>query len=64
MKRWYKSRTMWANIITGIVAVTGAMAQFLPMLDNFIEPQMYAYLLAVSSGLNMVLRKVTVKAIG
>lgn len=55
-KPWWKSKTMWFNIL--IAALLGVEMN-IPNLQNFIEPEQYAYLLGAVNIINVVLRTVT-----
>lgn len=60
MKKWYKSKTIWLNII---LALTGAGVLYLPMLETVLPGNTFAIMLFASNAINMVLRKVTTTAI-
>lgn len=55
-KPWWKSKTLWFNIL---VAALLAVEMNLPNLQDFIEPEQYAYLLGAVNLINVVLRAVT-----
>ena len=55
-KPWYLSRTIWANVITAVVAILGVVAG-----QDFItsHPEWVSGLVLASSILNVILRFVT-----
>lgn len=66
MKRWYKSKTMWFNIITGLMSLSALIMQYVDRLG--LEDHQAAYLaialtITVNVG-NAVLRKITTTGIG
>ena len=58
-KKWYKSKTVWFNILTIGGAVLGGMLGILPSFSPLVTEQTYALLLVTVSTLNVVLRAVT-----
>jgi len=60
MKMWYESKTVWFNVLYGVIAVAGlaGFAEFVPT-DNSVE--IVGVLIA---GINIVLRFMTNKEIG
>ena len=59
MKKWYRSKTIWANVIVVVTALAGAIHQFLPDLIGEFDPQVYAGLLFVTGAINLLLRSIT-----
>jgi len=60
MKSWWKSKTVWVNV----VVIAGAMVTVLVGNEWVMsDPQLAGVLLALSGGLNMVLRLFTNEAI-
>lgn len=59
-KRWYLSRTIWANVITALVAILGAIGG-----QSFItnHPEWASGLLLATSILNVILRFVTTEGV-
>lgn len=57
MKRWYKSKTVWINVLTLIAMILGTVAQW-PEVQE-IAPQL-AYALAI---VNVLLRFVTSESV-
>ena len=60
MKSWWKSKTVWVNVVVLVGAVVTVLAGNEWVMSN---PQLAGVLLAVSGGLNMILRLVTKEAI-
>lgn len=60
MKMWYESKTLWFNILYGVIAIAGlgGFAEFMPGEDAV---EIVGVLIAA---INIVLRLVTNKAIG
>ena len=58
-KKWYQSRTMWANLIAGVVTVAGAFGLELG-LDAAAQAQLVAGVMVI---VNLWLRAVTKKRI-
>lgn len=63
-KRWYKSRTMWLNIATVIIAVTAGLPTYLPFLSELISTAVMSKVLFGVGVVNLLLRKITKQAIG
>ena len=57
----YQSKTMWFSLALVIV---GAIADNLPALQAFINPQVYAYTLMIIGVICAILRFVTTQPIG
>ena len=58
-KKWYLSKTLWANLIAGVVTVAGVFGLDLG-LDGEAQAQLVAGILV---GVNLVLRLVTSKSV-
>lgn len=58
MKKWYQSKTIWANIIMAALAVAGELSNVSPISQN---PKIWVSVTAV---LNIVLRLITTQQIG
>lgn len=59
-KPWYASKTVWANIITAIVAIVALLSTTAGVDGQpLIPPVVMPYLLAFTSALNIVLRLLT-----
>lgn len=52
-KKWYKSKTIWVNIIAGVLM---AISNTLPAFEHIFTPEVYTFVLAV---INIGLRIVT-----
>ena len=60
MKRWYQSKTMWANLIAGAVTVAGVFG-----VEVGLTPEAQAQLVAgIMVVINIILRLVTKQRIG
>ena len=55
MKKWYQSKTMWANIIALVIAIIGVVVDS-PMLPRDVVLVLTSIVLPV---LNVILRSVT-----
>jgi hypothetical protein len=53
MKRWWKSKTVWVNIIAVLAGVMGYVAGHEVIQDN---AQFIAMLVAMQGGVNVILR--------
>ena len=62
-KKWYKSKTLWTNFVSGLMAAVGIGALYLPLLEGTTPAHWYAYLLFFFSVANAILRKITKTAI-
>lgn len=61
-KKWYKSKTMWLNILAGAIFFTETAGQVLTGFTSFLGP----YAMPISFGLallNVFLRSVTSKRV-
>ena len=58
-KKWYKSKTMWANIAVGLATLAGVVIEALPILESQITVEAYKGLLFVATFANIDLRKIT-----
>lgn len=60
MKKWYKSKTLWFNIIVaGLIALEASF----PMLQSFFSVNVYAVLATALAVGNAMLRVVTLQGI-
>ena len=60
MKKWYKSKTMWANIVAGAATIAGVFG-----IDIGLTPEAQAQLVAgIMAVVNIVLRIITKEGIG
>ena len=59
-KKWYSSKTVWANVIAGVATLTGIFG-----LDLGLDPETQASLVTgILAVVNIVLRFVTTKPVG
>jgi hypothetical protein len=63
-KAWYKSKTMWVNLLVVGGAVVSGVVGLVPTLQPLVEPNTYALLMFSAGVVNLVLRAVTDTAIG
>lgn len=63
-KRWYKSRTVIANVLAGLMAGASLLAAELPDFKAQLSPRVYLGLAAGLAVLNVWLRMTTVAPIG
>lgn len=57
-KDWYRSKTIWLNIIAGVSAFLA-----LPELQHVLGPDALRYVVLVQAGLNIFLRTITSQGI-
>ena len=57
-KKWFQSRTVWANALMGIAGVITAVTT-----DGNLNPKTVGILATVASFINIVLRMITTKPI-
>ena len=63
-KRWYKSRTMIANMLAGLAAAGTLLAMELPDFKAQLDPRLYLCIAGGLAALNVWLRMSTVAPIG
>lgn len=56
MKPWYKSKTIWFNIL---VAVGTAIEASLSLVQGYFDPRVFLAIIGATAGVNAVLRIVT-----
>ena len=64
MKPWWKSKTIWANVLFILSGALAAAQEFLPMLEGIVPEKYFKIAFFVVCVLNLVLRKVTTEGIG
>ena len=64
MKAWYKSKTMWVNLLIVGGAVVNGVVGLVPTLQPLVEPNTYNLVLFVIGIVNVILRAVTTTAVG
>lgn len=62
-KPWWKSKTIWFNVLTIGGAVVAGAVGLLPTLQPLLSPQVYSITLFVVGMVNVVLRVITDKGI-
>lgn len=62
-KVWWKSRTIWLNVLTVLSALAAAANEFLNVLQVSLSPETYAVSLFVIGALNVFLRTITTQGI-
>ena len=62
-KKWYKSRTVWVNVATVLIAVTAGLPTYLPFLAELISAALMSKILFGVGVVNLLLRKITKQAI-
>ena len=58
-KKWSRSKTIWFNVLTTLVAVLSGIAGLLPTLELVIPSGVYAIMFFAIGVTNIVLRSVT-----
>jgi hypothetical protein len=58
-KPWYKSKTVWFNIITIGGAVAAGVVGLVPALQPLLTPNVYAMTMFIVGTVNIVLRAIT-----
>jgi hypothetical protein len=56
MKKWYKSKTLWFNIL---VAMGAAVETSLTLIQGYFDPRVFLALIGLMAGVNVVLRFLT-----
>ncbi len=56
MKKWYKSKTLWFNIL---VAMGAAIETSLTLIQGYFDPRIFLALIGLTAGVNVVLRFLT-----
>lgn len=59
MKKWWKSKTVWFNIATALIAAGNELAPLLQIMETATAESVRIVLIMASSTGNMVLRIVT-----
>lgn len=58
-KPWYKSKTIWFNVVTVLASLFGALPALLPVVEPLISPAVFSVALFTIGVVNVVLRAVT-----
>lgn len=56
MKKWYKSKTLWFNIL---VAMGTAIEASLTLIQGYFDPRVFLGLIGLTAGVNVMLRFIT-----
>jgi hypothetical protein len=56
MKAWYKSRTLWFNVL---VAMGTAIEASLSLVEGYFDPRVFLAIIGLVSGVNVILRFMT-----
>ena len=56
MKKWYKSKTLWFNVV---VAIGAAVEASLTLVQGYFDPRVFLGLIGLTAGINVVLRFLT-----
>lgn len=59
MKPWYKSKTMWLNIVSAAIVFTDGLAQLITGLTPIIGPELMPWFVFGISLTNVFLRSIT-----
>lgn len=62
-KPWYKSKTIWFNILTIGGAVAAGVVGVVPTLQPLLSPEAYSITLFVVGMVNVVLRAITTEGL-
>ncbi len=60
MKKWYKSKTLWFNIL---VALGTAVEASLTLVQGYFDPRVFLALIGLTAGVNVMLRFITTTAV-
>jgi hypothetical protein len=60
MKKWYKSKTLWFNIL---VAMGTAVEASLTLIQGYFDPRVFLALIGLTAGVNVMLRFITTTAV-
>jgi len=56
MKKWYKSKVLWFNVV---VAIGAAVETSLTLVQGYFDPRVFLALIGLTAGVNVVLRFMT-----
>lgn len=55
-KKWWKSKTLWFNVL---VAIGAAFEAALSVIESYFDPRMYFVIIGLIAGVNVILRFVS-----
>ena len=58
-KQWYRSKTVWFNILTIGGAVLDGVLGLMPSVQSFMAPEVYPFVMLAVGVVNVVLRAAT-----
>lgn len=56
MKKWWKSRVLWFNVL---VAIGTAVEASLSLVQGYFDPRVFLVIIGLVSGVNVILRFMT-----
>ncbi len=60
-KKWYQSKVLWFNVL---IAVGTALEASLSLIQGYFDPRVFLAIIALTSGVNVVLRFATSQGLG
>lgn len=60
MKRWYKSKVLWFNVL---VAIGSAVEASLSLVQDYFDPRVFLAIIGLTAGVNVILRFSTTKGV-
>lgn len=60
MKKWYKSKTLWFNVL---VAIGSAVEVSLTLVQDYFDPRIFLAIIGLTAGVNVILRFMTSKGV-
>lgn len=60
MKKWYKSKTLWFNVLVGVGA---AVEVSLHLIEGYFDPRVFLAIIGATAGINVVLRFISTQGI-
>jgi hypothetical protein len=61
MKKWYKSKTLWFNVA---LAIGAAVESSLSLIQGNFDSRVFLAIIALTSGVNVILRFLTTTGVG
>ena len=62
-KPWYKSKTVWFNIIAILGTAVDGLVGMLYLVEPFVAPGVYPFVMLVVGLINIILRAISEKAV-